>query len=493
MKDKEELTLEQKVKECRKVISSFLYFINTYVYIENKETHVAIKLKLWPEQAKIIPIIIESLLLIILKARQLGLTWITAAFVLWEAIRNQLFLTVVISVTEDLSIEFLDRVYFIMDRLPTWLKIPVKSRTKQTLELQHANGLVSIIKSLPTTEIGAQSKTPNLLVMDETCLNRMSKTIFNSSFPGIEASKGQVIIISNSIKEGPGWAWTRDLHIASMRGLNKFKRIFLPWNAHPDRPEDFKQQMIASGMTERDVNENYPENEEEAITDRNIKGVYYAKQMADARKEGRICSVPYATGHEVYTFWDLGLSGVEDVMAILFMQQIGREYRFIDYYENFGMGMAHYAKILKDKPYVYGDHYFPHDVAKREMGGETDVALTRKETAENLGIEPIITVKKGKDTQAIMNGIEMVRNVIGQCWFDEKKCAKLIIGLESYRSEWDEEKETLANKPLHNWASNPADAMRCFAVGYQNKFQLMPFERPRRDYVVAGGLAYLGN
>jgi len=488
-----ELTLEQKVKECRRVIESFLYFINQYIFIEDKEKKIAIKLKLWPEQAKIIPSFIESMLLIILKARQLGLTWLTAAFVLWQVIRNQLYLAVVISVTEELSIEFLDRVYFIMDRLPVWLKPPVKTRTKQVLEFQHANGLVSTIKSLPTTEMGAQSKTPNLLIMDETCKNRMAKAIFNASYPGIEGAKGQVIIVSNAIKEGSGWMFTRDLFISSMRGLNKFKRIFLPWNAHPDRPEDFKVQMISSGMTERDVNENYPENEEEAITDRNIKGVYYAKQMADARKEGRICAVPHSEGHEVYTAWDLGLSGTEDVMSILFFQQIGREYRFIDYCEDFGMGLAHYAKILKEKPYVYGDHYFPHDVAKREMGGETDVALTRKETAENLGIEPIITVKKGKDTQAIMNGIEMVRNVLSQCWFDEKKCAKLIIALESFRSEWDEEKETLANKPCHNWASNPADAMRCFAVGYQSKVQSMPFERPRRDYVVAGGLAYLGN
>jgi len=501
---KEELTLEQlatdrtnnflkeKTTECKKVMKSFLYFLNNYVYIEDKERNTAIKLHLWPEQEKIIPNIIESSLLIVLKARQLGLTWLVAAYVLWQMLRNPLYLTVVISVTEELSIEFLERVYFIMDRCPVWLGTagaPIKTRTKQVLEMQHGYGLVSTIKSLPTTEMGAQSKTPNLLIMDETCKNRMAKAIFNASYPGIESAKGQVIIVTNAIKEGSGWYWSRDTYIASMRGLNKFKRIFLPWNAHPDRPEDFKTQMIASGMTERDVNENYPENEEEAITDRNIKGVYYAKQMADARKEGRICLVPHSDGHEVYTFWDLG---IDDSMTIWFMQQIGREYRFIDYYENVGMGLSHYAKVLKEKDYIYGDHYFPHDVAKREMGGETDVALTRKETAENLGIEPIITVKKGKDTQAVMNGIEMVRNVLGQCCFDERKCAKGILGLESYRSEWDEEKETLANKPLHNWASDSADSFRCFAVGYQAKVK-STFENTRRDYVVAGGLGYLGN
>ncbi len=490
MRDNTELTLEQKVNECRKVIDSFLYFIQKYVFIEDKENKVAIKIKLWPEQEKIIPIIIKSMLLIVFKARQIGLTWIVAMYVLWQIIRNQLYLAVVISVTEELSIEFLDRVYFIMDRLPVWLKPPTKSRTKQVFEFQHANGLISTIKSLPTTEMGAQSKTPNILIMDETCKNRMAKAIFNASYPGIEAAKGQVIVVSNAIKEGPGWYWTRDLVISAMRGLNKFKMIFLNWKANPSRPEDFKQQMILSGMAERDVNENYPENEEEAITDRNIKGVYYAKQMADARKQGRICVVPWSPGYEVYTFWDLG---VRDATAIWFMQQIGREFRFIDYHENTGMGMVHYAKILKEKPYVYGDHYMPHDVEKRSLHGDTDVALTTKEIAENLGIEPIITVARAKDTQSVLNAIEMGRNILPQCLFDERKCPEGILCLESYRSEWDDEKEVLTKKPLENFAIHGADAFRTFSQGYKPKVSSMPFENLRRDYVVTGGLAYLGN
>jgi hypothetical protein len=73
-----------------------------------------------------------------------------------------------------------------------------------------------------------------------------------------------------------------------------------------------------------------------------------------------VTHVPYETGAEVYTFWDLG---VDDSMTIWFGQFIGKETRWIDYYENSGMGLAHYAKILKEKPYVYGDHYMPHDAA----------------------------------------------------------------------------------------------------------------------------------
>lgn len=279
------IDLKYQIEECRKVWHSFLYFLNEYVWIENKETKAAMKLKLWPSQAKIISEITGCLLLIILKARQLGLTWLTAAYVLWRSIKHPLHLTVIISVNEDLSIEFLNRVYFILDRLPSWLYPPIKSRTKQILEFAHENGLVSTIKSMPTTEMGAQSKTPNILIMDETCMNRMAMSIYNSSLPGIEAAKGQVIIISNSIKTGPGWGWTRDLYTDSMKGLNNFKRIFLAWFAHPDRSKDFRQRMIDSGMDEIDVSEHYPETEDEAIA--TALGSYFGDSL---RRHSMPCS-----------------------------------------------------------------------------------------------------------------------------------------------------------------------------------------------------------
>ena len=153
-----------------------------------------------------------------------------------------------------------------------------------------------------------------------------------------------------------------------------------------------------------------------------VMGSYYGKQMALARKEGRITRVPYETGAEVYTFWDLV---VDDSMTIWFVQFIGRETRCIDYYENSGMGLAHYAKILKDKPYVYGDHYMPHDAAVREMSAG-EHAKSRVEVAEELGIKPIIVVERPRNTDAVMNGIEAARNALGACWFDEVKVPRHI-------------------------------------------------------------------
>ena len=197
-----------------------------------------------------------------------------------------------------------------------------------------------------------------------------------------------------------------------------------------------------------------------------IYGAYYAKQMNDARDDNRITSVPHATGIEVDTFWDLG---VDDSMAIWFMQPVGREFRFIEYYENTGYGLEHYAKILKSKSYIYGNHYMPHDAGAREMTNN-EIALSRQEVAENLGIKPIIRVQRARSFDLIINvHIPAVRNILSQCIFDQKKCSQGIMALEGYHADFDEEKKVLGTRPAGTWHRHGADAFRTFAVGYEPK------------------------
>ena len=277
---KEEMVLKIQLlqeQKRRHAMADFLYFLEKYVWIEDKISKAPIKLTLWPAQAKIIPKIINSLLLIFLKTRQVGLTWLAAAYVLWCALKYPLFLAVVISLNEDHSTEFLDRVKFILRRLPPWMIPPVKKETTQNIIFED-HGSQSSILSMPTIETGAESKTPNLLIIDEAHSIREIQTIYNSSYPGIKQAQGQVIIIANSIKTGPGWSFIRDLYTGSMRGSNDFTRIFLPWMAHPDRPVDFRERMIREGMDPDDVVMHYPETEEEAISI--LGGSYFGDVLA---------------------------------------------------------------------------------------------------------------------------------------------------------------------------------------------------------------------
>ncbi len=264
--EKELLVEALQEKDRRRTFGDFRHFLDAHTWIEDKEAKCPIKLTLWSSQAAIIQQIVDALLLILLKTRQVGLTWLAAAYVLWQAIRPGIYLAIIISASEDHAIEFLNRVYFILDRLPKYLIPPIKSRTKLALEFQHPNNTVATIKSMPTIEMGAESKTPNLLIIDEAHTIREARGIYNSSYPGIEQAKGQVIIIANSVKTGPGWGFVRDMYLDSISGANQFKRIFLPWMAHPARPPDFRDRMVLAGMAKEDVIWHYPETEAEAIS-----------------------------------------------------------------------------------------------------------------------------------------------------------------------------------------------------------------------------------
>ena len=85
-------------------------------------------------------------------------------------------------------------------------------------------------------------------------------------------------------------------------------------------------------------------------TDAAIKGAYYTAELSKARTEGRITRVPYEPQLPVDTDWDLGIG---DSTAIWFTQSLrSGQVRVIDYYENTGEGIPHYARVLREKGYT---------------------------------------------------------------------------------------------------------------------------------------------
>lgn len=183
-----------------------------------------------------------------------------------------------------------------------------------------------------------------------------------------------------------------------------------------------------------------------------IEGAYYAKQLEEARDEGRILEIPREASFPVDTIWDLGMS---DSTAIWFVQQIGMQYRFIDYYENSGEGLEFYAQVLQEKGYVYRNHYAPHDIEVRELG----TGLSRKETAKRLGIDFQLV-----PNLQVIEGINIARNFLPKCIFDEVKCKEGLYALKNYRKEFDAKRNEYKPHPLHDWSSHAADAFRYAAI-----------------------------
>lgn len=200
-----------------------------------------------------------------------------------------------------------------------------------------------------------------------------------------------------------------------------------------------------------------------------IDGAYWSTAMSRMRLEGRITRVPYDSGFPVDTLWDLGM---DDSMTIWFRQRVGMQNRIIDYYEHSGEGLDHYARVLNEKGYLYGTHYWPHDGEVRELG--LSGGMTRKEKAEELRIKPITIVSRPRDIEAVLNQIEQARHLLATCWIDEAKCAQGIKCLDGYKREWDEKLGSFKRSPLHNWASHGASAFRTGAIALKSDTEMIP-------------------
>ena len=209
-----------------------------------------------------------------------------------------------------------------------------------------------------------------------------------------------------------------------------------------------------------DIKREYPSIPAEAFQ-QSVEGAYYQKQFTKLYAAGRIGTLPDNSHQDVNTYWDIG---VGDSTAIWFVRLIGTEYHVIDYYENSGEGLRHYMKVLKDKPYRYGQHYGPHDLGNREFGSD---AKSRKDLAyegyEIDGQKYSLTFNI-VPSLSIDNGIEAVREILPKCVFDESKCEEGISHLENYRKEWDDKRGCWKDRPLHDHTSHGADAFRYFAV-----------------------------
>lgn len=187
-------------------------------------------------------------------------------------------------------------------------------------------------------------------------------------------------------------------------------------------------------------------------------GSFYLLEMMRARDEGRIGVVDYDRRLPVVTAWDLGIG---DSTAIVFASYFGSEIRIIDYYENSGVGLDHYARVLQEKGYIYDQHILPHDVRVKELG----TGKSRYETLQSLGINPITIAPQ----LAVDDGIQAVRSMLDQCWFSAERCDHLIEALRAYHKEYDDQRMTWKGRPEHDWSSHPADAFRYLAVGYRER------------------------
>jgi phage terminase large subunit len=265
---------------------------------------------------------------------------------------------------------------------------------------------------------------------------------------------GQVIL--PTLVDRGGWA----VFIGTPKGKNHFWKIY---NRSRNEPGWFNLTLKASAsgiiapeeLAELKVQMDDDEylQEMECSFEAAVKGTYYADTISKLEARGQIADdVSYDPKHPVFVSFDLGYS---DSTAAWFWQLRPDGIAMIDYLEDQGKPLQFYFNALRSKPYKYETIYLPHDAKAYTL-------QTGRSTVEQFLTEEFpIEIAPKLDIQ---HGIDAARLILPTVWFNETSCASGLDALRAYRRRFDEISNSFSNKPLHDWASNGADAFRIFAT-----------------------------
>lgn len=254
------------------------------------------------------------------------------------------------------------------------------------------------------------------------------------------------------------------IFIGTPKGRNNFHKLY-EYATQSGDPEWFgitykasETRLIEASELEsarRTMSEEEYEQEYECSFNAGLVGAYFAKELARAEAEGRVGRFPYDPVCAVDTYWDLGIN---DTTAVWFIQTKRGVHYAIDYYETSGLAIPDIMKDLERKRYKYGTYVFPHDAVARDLStGKSQQQVFASHGARPSRVIPRVGTKR--------EGINAARMIIPMTHFDREKCKKGLECLANYQRKWDSKNNVFQESPLHNWASNGADAFQQFGLG----------------------------
>jgi phage terminase large subunit len=185
-----------------------------------------------------------------------------------------------------------------------------------------------------------------------------------------------------------------------------------------------------------------------------VVGAIYAGEVTTMIEDRRVRPVPYDPKMPVHTIWDLGWN---DQTSIIFVQRLMSEVRLIDYAEESFLRFDEWAKRLRDKPYLYGSHWLPHD-------GENETQAAKGLSAQTL-LTPLLRMRPKIIPRASVkeNAIRAARMMFPRVYADEVKADRLMTCLKRYRRGVPESTGE-PGSPVHDEYSHGADAFAGLAM-----------------------------
>ena len=223
------LTKQEILKEIVKSGKDAVYFINSYCKISHPQRGL-IPFELYEFQKEAIEDFNDYRFNVVLKARQLGFSTVTAAYIAWLLLFHRDKNVLVVATKFTVASNLVKKVKNIVQNLPAWLKIAsIKADNRSSLEL--TNG--SQVKASSTSGDAGRSEALSLLVIDEAAFVEGLDELWTGLYPTLSTG-GRCIALSSPNGVGN---WFHKTYSDAESGKNDFHPINLPWTVHPERDQ----------------------------------------------------------------------------------------------------------------------------------------------------------------------------------------------------------------------------------------------------------------
>lgn len=465
---------EAEIKYCAEDI---VYFVLNYGHIEDRDSEEVIQpFRMWKEQIQALKDIQSHKWSIILKARQLGFSWLVLHYATWLLLCHTGRSVIGLSRSENEAMELVRRMAVILRNMPELIAekgyIPEGwqgawfENTALTLTIHFENKSLSVFRCFASNENSARSFTADLLIFDEWAFQPADRAIWASAFPIINRPlSGQVVGLS-TIKRG---SLFEELYTSE----NDFFKIFVPWYADPKRDQEWYDKTKKTlGDT---MQAEYPATVEEALT---VPGGAYFPEVTD---ESILTEKPLEGRVNTYCVMDYGL----DMLACYWINrdafgnaQIIREH----YQSGLTIGVAAETILNITRSMItYGEIKMvqqtlaPPDLWNRSQESGKSRALLFQEfglTLTKVNNDIAAGCLAMKEYLAHADGMQSKLTILSNCAPNLLRCLKKI--------QHDEKRpEIYANTPHE--LTHSIDALRYFSIYWTVSAENLT-EKPRKPW-----------
>jgi len=261
-------------------------FLDHVKILERSQLHSgvaggAVSFEKWEYLIKLAAALVDNRLVMVLKARQLGFSWTTAAYAAWLLTFSVGTNVLMISKGQTEAFSLLDKVRFILKNLPSDWQAPLSPDSRSEIGIPSRD---SKVVALPSTEDAGRSETASVVIQDEADFHEYHAANYAAVKPTVDAG-GQMVMGSTSNKRNMSSLF-KELY----RGApdNGWSTLFVPWDARPGRDKkwyDFVKEGVPAidlqGMSpDQFMEQEYPGDEQEALAPPRAQSIFDREMIA---------------------------------------------------------------------------------------------------------------------------------------------------------------------------------------------------------------------